>query len=664
MITKELYNIDYYAARSMLRKIEFIDWINQDEALNDLITPSLVMLKDRLFKVINGEMVDSIEFTIPHEIEMNAAIAIKFMEERRFTMIDDKVISENLFTNVLRRLINNIFGRDKYNDEKYVVQTYLHNWLESKLAQIICKDDRFSKMDIVLKLINQTWALHHFYGEFEKYIPDKWISENPTEWISLGRSPRTILENISTFDRGYFMGYDETLSKAKELRLVEFINEATHYSGYAGFNEDISLKSTVLFNRRLDLWVLFWDGLELPVLQDVVFHYFRNPLDILTIAETLVENKANISNLSNLSVILLKNSFDLCLKTAETLSFYINEERLNHLTQFEKDDALIAKGKEAREEWLSDKESYYERLFAILSVILTVKDIEDWVFSNKRRSLPKNSYTDNYNSEIDSIFFAYKNFTKGMSFESKLKGIEQAFNLEKFNFIVDQIKDGATISKQECKHLLGILISHCMSDDFYWDKTYSPAYWEAMKGVGILLSRTGAVQSEVMNIINNIKVSHEGWIVDIDFKRANAESFLLCGICMVLEHKNSFDNKNDRTLFFRFLLDWIILQSRFSRRDVNADYVMPLHILYLVVNQIDKSLKTYFEGELIKGMDNLYIVLTILVSEKFKLQPISKKLLKKRLAVEVQYVKRELIRRKDNTTPEVLDEWIKKLEVP
>ncbi len=62
---------------------------------------------------------------------------------------------------------------------------------------------------------------------------------------------------------------------------------------------------------------------------------------------------------------------------------------------------------------------------------------------------------------------------------------------------------------------------------------------------------------------------------------------------------------------------------------------MPLHLLFLVANQIFTDVKEYNERELIDSYDNLYSLLAILSSDKNPISENSKGLMKTRLDKEL-----------------------------
>ena len=664
MNQKLLYTRNYYILRKINQEQKFIDFLNQDNELIELVDFSLNKLKDKLLWVIQEKnSFDNFESLIHNETELNQKLSAKFAENEIYNIVEDKSISANLFTNVFNKLCRRIFLKDGHNDEQYDLQSYIHYWLENNLAIKIAEDNRFSALSVLFKLLEQTEMLRYFYCDLIKSIPLEWVENELEKWIKSDENPNNVLDSIRTFDKEYFKGYESMLQKLNKSTPWNFIFESTRFSDYATFNNKFSFKSSVLIEKKLSLWIYFWDKLKLPLLQNIPFHNIQYPKDILNIAKELVKQKDKIkSNQSHLACILLNNLVGNSLKVTEALSFYDNDERIQSLTPFEKDEEIIENGEKAFNEWKEEKTKIYKEIINILSEILSYEAIEEWAFSYKPRSSPQNHFTDQYNVEVKNVIAAFFDYSNIKSFDKKIEEVEYNFNLQKFNFLVTQLNE-ETSTENQTKKLLNKLIDFILSDKFFWDKTYSQPYWDTLKGVGLLLSSINNSVSTSFDLINRIKVHYEGWNIKTgNYKLTKQESFMLCGIILLLEHNNAFKDKKERNSFFKQLLNLILCQIRFSPPSViEDDYLKPLQLLYLVVNQIFPDLKLYYEKELVLNLDDLGSVLEILNSENYPLKPCSKKLLQKRIDNEFVYEMRKLKSYKNNKKSEFLENAIGKL---
>jgi len=90
---------------------------------------------------------------------------------------------------------------------------------------------------------------------------------------------------------------------------------------------------------------------------------------------------------------------------------------------------------------------------------------------------------------------------------------------------------------------------------------------------------------------------------------------------------------------------------------------MPLHLLFLVANQLFSDVKEFYEQELIDNYDNLYSLLTILSNDKTPLLDNSKEQLKKRLDIEFLLLKRQYGNRKQTNKVQELERMVETLKL-
>ena len=664
MEDRKIYSLDYYTFKKVNEERNFINLLNKNEELKKEVVPSIKSLKEQLFLALEKkESFSNFDALLINEEKLNSILAIQLSGNILFSKVEDKSISDNLFSNVFKKLCSRLFHKDGSNNEKYIILSYIHYWLENRLAESISNDNRFSHSSTILKVLSQTEMLHHFYSDLKSKVPKEWIDNEANEWGIVNNDPRNILESIRTFDSDYFKDYEDKLKTLGNKTHWGYISEATRNSEYAMLNDEYSFKSNLLLDKDISNWILFWDKLKIPLLQDVVFHYIDNVDDYLKIAKALINQKSNItnSNPSRLSFIILKNFFESSIKINERLSFYQNNERLNNLSEYEKDNSIITKGKIAYNNWQLKRDGIYVEIVNSLKEVLSVQEIEEWAFSYKPKSSPKNEYTDTYNLELTLIQKAYKSISESLTKADRLKGLEKDFSLQKFNFIISEIKN---ITNKEAESLLFGLLDFIETKDFYWDKSYSPPYWASIKNIGFLLSLVNNPFAKAFELIDKMKINYEGWNVNTnDYKLINKETFILCGIPMLMEHPSAFKSKEERVTFFKTVLNFVINQTRYSILHSADDYILPLHIFYLVANQIHIDMKYYFEKEIIQNIDDLGCILKILSSENYKLKPNSVKLLQRRIDNEILFEKRKLMRNKSKKEIEVLDNMIKKLEL-
>ena len=187
-------------------------------------------------------------------------------------------------------------------------------------------------------------------------------------------------------------------------------------------------------------------------------------------------------------------------------------------------------------------------------------------------------------------------------------------------------------------------------------------YWQSMKNIGRLLSLTNNPIDKANEMIDYFKTIMEGWNISaIDFKIYKRESYVLCGVMLLFEHKKCFKELNEKRKFFENILNHIIIQIRFSTYNIE-DYLVPIHLLSLIANQINPSFKSKFEMELIQGVDDIVFVLKILTDEGYILTKVGSNTLKKRTDKEFPFIRRKLLQKNQTHEVQDLELLVKKID--
>lgn len=645
------YTLNYSTLRRLVEENNFILFLNNLK-LQEYIKPYLLNITNDLYAVITSDNLTKIESeAISNDDRINKLLQEVLSGNKLYASIKENDISNKLFTDALLKLRKRLFEKDGLNNEKYIIQSYIHYWLEDNLAKIISNDYRFSSLQIIKKLLVQSEILHHFYTSFKNALPVEWINKEQENWIKSADDYSLILDRIHTFDNDYFKGYKLLLNELQNKSPWEYVIESTRFSDYAIFDDEYSFRNIVLFSKDKNLWLKFWDNLSLPIIQNVVFIYFDSPFEFLPIVKTLNNQKNNISSSpKHLALILLNNLFACVKKTQENLSFYVNEERNKNLSIYERDEELLNSGKTLYEKWSEERKNIYPEIFKNVSTILSYDEISEWVYSYVPREINStNNYNKLYNEEIEILVNAFNTHFSDISIEDRINSLYLNFNLPNFNALIHHSENLNLNSEQACD-LLNKLALFISSDKFYWNNTFSEMYWKGMKGIGILLSLCKNPETIAYELLDQFKVCREGWKVsDSDYKLTQHESYILCGVMLLLEHKKCFKNQKEKKVLFEFILKRTISQVRFATYNVNNDYISTLYLLGLLVMQIFPSFKKNYESELINGVDDLVVLLKILTNADYEISEKGKKNLIDRIESEMPYIRQQLLQ-KDQTS--------------
>lgn len=647
------YKYDLYTLEQKYPEIEFIKILEGIPSLNEstmsFINNIANLLHTSIEENINIEVTEFFLPNIDEELE-------KYLSDNplysSYKSLSGKSLSEFVFNKFLRR----IFKKDGHNNETHVILDYVHAWLEKNLALNIVQDLRFSSLEVLKSLLDKTEILHGFYIDLIENLPTEWILNKKEEWVNLDVSPDKLLNAVKTYDKEFVDGYGNSISKLSKKNLWDFVQEATRHSDYMMLNHEFSFISSVLLKKDISVWIEFWDNLQFPIIQDCLFISSINfsPQEYLQVISILTDKNTVVkSDLKVLLLILAHNYFETSNKVTERFSIYEDSERKN-----ERNDQFFDEGIEKRKEWLKVKKKNYENIIQSLKKTLANSEIEDWIFSygprtNSRQYKPN----DIYNLEIKLLTETYREKSIGL-----LSLDLQSFNLQKFNFYVEVIKDKE--DKKIASTLLDAMVNYISSDKFFWDRTYAEPYWSALKNLGFIISRQDNPIETAKELINKFKTIHQGWNPSkMDFPPLVKESFICSGVALLFENESAFKDKNEKEIFFKELLNHILTQDRFSHIDNSKYYQMPLHLLFLVANQIFSEVKEFYEQELINNYDDFYSLLTILSNDNISLLDNSKELLKKRLEIEFLLLKRQFSNRSQKDKVQELEKMIETLKL-
>lgn len=647
------YKYDFYVLERIYPERQFVEILEKISSLNEAIKPFISNVAHLLHTSIKDDKnVETAEIVLPNidgELENNLADNSLYTSYKSHS---EKSLSEFVFNKFTRRT----FKKDGHNNETHVIQDYIHSWLEKKLALNIVQDSRFSSLEVLKSLLDKTEMLHGFYVYLLENIPTEWVLSKKEEWTNVNVSPDKLLDAIRTYDKEFIKGYESSLSKLPKGNLWNFVQKATRHSDYMMLNHEFSFVSSVLIRKDIPLWIEFWDNLKLPIIQDCVFisSFNFSPHEYLQLVSKLTDEKTVVkSDVKVLLLIVAHNYFEASNKLTERFSIYEDSERKN-----ENNEHFFDKGIEQQKEWLEEKKKNYEKIIQYLKKKLSNSEIEDWIFSYRPRTNSRQyKPNDIYNLEIRLLTETYKEKSV------ELLSLDlQSFNLQKFNFYVEVIKGKE--DKRIASTLLEAITNYISSDKFFWDRTYAEPYWSALKGLGFVISQQDKPIQTAKELINKFKTIHQGWNPSkIDFSPLVKESFICSGVALMFENEVAFRDKNEKESFFKEFLNHILTQDRFSHIDNSEYYQMPLHLLFLVANQIFSDVKEFYERELIDNYDNLYSLLAILSNDKISLLDNSKEQLKKRLDIEFLLLKRQFSNRSQRDKVQELEKMIETLKL-
>lgn len=639
MARKIFFQQDFYTLQQRLEEDEFVDLLNQDLELEKLIAPSAIQIKDCIYEKLSGAEINIQPIAINEE-EINSSLQKKLSGTRFFDRVDT-TSSGKLYSFAVNSWSNRLFIKQPLHDSRYTVQTNVLYWLDYQVVKAIVSDDRFSSLGILLLLIEEMDVSHQFYRYLITAIPNIWIKNSEEEWTSAESKLDNVIDSLRTYDREYLETYKTVTAESSSP--WKYIDQSARYADYVMLNEKYSFKCAVLLEHNISLWVKLWDNFGTAIMQDAALSIPGfDPHDLLAIADQLVQGHRHNTPLQYLILLLGKNLFDTSLRTRQRLSFYSDDQQSHHLVQSNPNVAvIIAEGQEAQKQWESERKGLYVNFFNTIKPVADRKVLDEFIFSLKHRSQPANTHTDAYNEEIDMVIEAYRSiFMSGSKVD--LSDLQEHFNLEKFNFYVSAYQEIGIIDEGSINVLLTQLLLFTSSEEYFWDRSFNPPFLNVMKGIGYLLSKSNFPITEAQKLIDEVKVTQEGWNISRKpFQLQVRECFFYCGLILLLEHENAFKN-DERAMYYKDMLALIIQQSRYSIYDHEDYYLQPLIICYLVACQIFTEMKPHFEKLVVTSADKLYTVLAVLTATSDTIEADTKNLLEARTQKELPFELRKL----------------------
>ena len=616
---------------------EFLLALSGNSSLNQLVKPFLRQVAAHLWRATKGSQFT--DFSILKYQKLNE----KFLQLTMASNLDKKYKQYPEWKNALNdgatKFLRRLFLMDGYNDEKYIFQSDIQEWLSDSLALVIVEDKRFEPIGIIKKVLFQTSMLNGFYRNFLLNIPNSWVTENVDQWISIDNDESFFSNAVYKFSKNYFDNYEQNWQKVIDKDQYKSIQKATEYSEYGHLSEEYGFRNFTLFHKDKNFWLLFWDNLTLPLLQEMALRTVSTVYDIIHVGKLLSNLNPKLrSSRKQLAFLLLKNYFEKSHKISQNLAFYLSEENWPSKTAYDRDDDILAKGKLQAAMWEKERKKNYELLFTHLKPILGYSGLMDWLFSYKYRASGSHYYMEIYNLELEIAKAAYDECFENEA-SSILEDIGTNINLQKFNFIASNYS--TIITHEVAENLLTKLSEFIKQKEFYWEMSLSLASFPAIRSIGVILSKCNRPELRAWTLLKSFNVYFEGWNLNDDYKGVNREVFICCGVILLVEHSEAFESEESKSEFIKKTLNHLIVQTRFA--DYKESYYnVAFMLLNLVVNQVLPADKLYFEKALIDKLDNLVDVLNILSFEKYQLESEAKTLLQERVDREMIFLKRKM----------------------
>jgi len=384
------FHDNYYQIIENNKKTQLINKLACCKELDSLVTPYTIDLKNLLLEHLLNKEISSLNSGNNYR-KINTLI-YEILETKNIEYDSKQIDTEYLFSRILDRLVSNL----GICSEPIELNDILIDWIVDKLINQIVKDDRYSDYTLLLELIEKGICLNNFSNKLVKKIPVNWIGIDLDSWINVKYKT---LKDISYTVHGFESSLEDDIEVDEKLSTFEFVNLKTKDSGYIMLKDEYSIKANLIRRYSIDEWIKYWDRLDNLNLQYSLI-YFYQPEQIIEVTDALIRNKLNIQTKSKyLLILLLKCFFERSKSITEKLDFYNKRDNLSDNLN-ENEISIFEEGAKALENWNSNKVILYKSLIKQSLEVLSIVDIEQWIFSHPYLSNSGNNITDLHNSEL------------------------------------------------------------------------------------------------------------------------------------------------------------------------------------------------------------------------------------------------------------------------
>jgi hypothetical protein len=601
-----------------------------DKDLIQVTSEAILQIIDHLYVVITKGEAEN--FESPEISDMSNELVERLEAINGLKDIQVRTTISEALNKALNKLSARIFKGDGRISEYYGYEYYLRDFVENQLVGFILQDERFQPWQVVSKLIEYTELLDNFYSAFSGSFPRSWIDADISSWRNQENIP--ILQQLSVMERQQFQNLETEWTNEPEKTIYANIKKALRSWEYAMLRPALAFKTKVLLKKSPDDWLIFWDRLEVPMLQLLALRHAPSPETLQEIAVGLVNYQGQLQcSKTQLAVILLLKFKDVCTDIGRRLDFYRHHENWpqNPSTDYNKE--LLNEGARIANDWFNGLADRFKAFFGFISTIIPQQELVNWLLE-QRVSGGSPVYQELANEDLGKIWQAVRDF---LPLESKaLIGLlRPKLNIRQFGFVFDQLESQlSTIDAEEMIQLLSDLVAQ---KGFFWDMSFTAEYWLAIKAASHLLSKCSDPIARAQTLLREFTVYYEGWEPSSEYDNVIRESFILSCLILLMEHDSAFKGEDTFNKFFRDIMAHIITQTRFAGES-DRNYNSPLLLMSLIANGSESIIKTDFESKLIDELDDFQSLVKTLSAGKNPLGHISKAKFAKRTEAEMPFI--------------------------
>jgi hypothetical protein len=640
MITRSEFltiHVDRLLVRERLDR--FTAFLN-GSMLPDILAPSMRELAQIALDCWNNRLCDSrLETHFFHlGPTIGAELDLVILPEPAYADIFKDKSASTVLSEVWERLFKVALQIDY--DRFYVSQAneWMQAWLEEQWAAAIIKVSTGLDCMEVLTIFENTELLHNFYTYFIRLFPDEWLINDRPNWTQTEEMPEKMvayLQNDSAFEK--YLRQDSGSNEPMEwatLKKVQLISQQLTFS------DEFSHKGYVLQYKNVEIWIEYWDNLSHPLLQAADLHTITTAEKIKDILSALASTKIKLkTSPSELAVLLLERFFQLLRNSWQILNQYEQNYPESTTGIVSERNELIQRGRLALQSWEAAKPALGAEIVSLIKAVASPIYVAEWIFDQRPNSGGHPAYVAHYNNELAFIRSVLEPLVASISITDQIEQLDKSFSFPRLKYITELLI-GVPNEEKNKKQLLDTLRHHLKNEKHIWLGVFDQQAEESLNASAKVIGLFPDTINQYQSLFDDFCAYFEGWNVQTEdlYSAAARESFIYCATIPYFERQAKSTYPNEDVLFFKYVINKLIRQHRFSNY---INHYIPV-IARLAHTAEILGVKELYDQAVITKVDVLFDVLEILAGHPGSLSDANKALLRERVNKELLLEKLKL----------------------
>lgn len=538
----------------------------------------------------------------------------------------------NPLTRVINKIYNSIWEISSESESNSLaIYWELEKYFENLLGVHVAKDSKYSRFDEWLKISHASSGMWTFYESWTLQIGISEIERNIDQLVFITPSKLHELVDMLEFRRikeraDVSLNYEKKIQSLSAKSDWEFIREATDKSDMISLNDDLILRKDLLLRVDIKSWLLWLDNLNWPIVQDHAFGSVQELHKMEQLIELIVKQEIQLKTKSqHLLLIALKNYFELVEKITDNL-YHIKQGQWDHYNKEQRQN-IINEALTSYDKWTnSDLTASCLKVFELIFANQTLSQSEyfigifEWITSYSKEQYLSIRHSEPGLKTLKEINESFENIL--IKDSKSISRILNEVKIEKINWqILEKLFTLIQSNQTDVRSLDAIYnkyIDYLNSEHFTWNLQdgYNDVVINQAYNLSCVIAKLLNPLSIWLNLQNQFKRQHEGWIVDYKDGHNSGKKeiyVLMVGTGLAYSYYDQGKIVEGEEIFSE-VLKITLSQYRISSSLTSKDYWIVLRFLAHTISHFSpKDIDSFIEV-MEKNCDDLELFL-ILTSE-------------------------------------------------